>query len=161
PAVRESATDLLAQGDRLFVATARGGVVRLDGALHVERTIRAKNGLADDVVWGLAPGEGGKVLAATARGVSALTGDRAEAVPAALPVPDTRAIAAAHGAIYVATFGGGAQRLHGPRLGRALRTRSVLPTLSGTLVVHDAGVDHVDDKGKATPILSGGLPSAD
>jgi ligand-binding sensor domain-containing protein len=160
PAVRESATDLAVQEDRLYVATARGGVVRLDPALHVERTFRAKNGLADDAVWGLAAGDG-KVLAATSRGVSAIAGNRAETVVGDLPVADVRAVAAARGAIYVATFGGGARRLGGSRLGRAERTRSVLPTGGGALVVHDAGVDRVDDSGRSTPILSGGLPSAD
>jgi len=157
---RESVTDLVAQGDRLYVATAHAGVVRLDGALHAERTFRAKNGLTDDVVWGLAAAEG-KVLAATSRGVSAIDGDRAEIVARDLPVPDVRAVASTPGALYVATFGGGAQRVHGARLGRASRTRSVLPTPRGVLVVHDAGVDLVDGAGRSTALLSGGLPSAD
>jgi ligand-binding sensor domain-containing protein len=157
---RQSVTDLLAHGDLLYVATAGAGVVRLDNALHVERTFQAKSGLADDVVWGLAAADG-KVLAATSRGVSAIDRGRAETIARDLPVPDVRSIAAAPDAIYVATFGGGAARLHGARLGPATRTRSVLPSPSGVFVVHDAGVDRVDDAGRSTAVLSGGLPSAD
>jgi hypothetical protein len=152
---REKVTDLLATPEHLYVSTAGNGVIRLDKQGKVTGKYRKKSGLADDVVWDLAL-DGARIIAATARGLSLVEGDRAKTGPRGFPTADTRAVFVNAGEIRVATFGSGAY-LGGQRLGRARDVRSV----TGDLVVHTGGIDRVDSKGHASPIALGGLPSAD
>jgi ligand-binding sensor domain-containing protein len=160
--VTAQVTDILPDGDRLYVATARSGVLRLDRGLHVERTFRASKGLLDDAVWQLVRGDE-KILVATGRGISAIEGDRVSEVVRDLPVSDVRAVAFSRGEVYAATFGGGAFRVGKERaaLGRGRSARSVLPVTGGALVLHPDGVDRIDASGHRAALVSGGLPSAD
>jgi ligand-binding sensor domain-containing protein len=163
-------TDLVVQGDGLYMATAGAGVMRIDAKGRVDRRWRARDGLADDVVWDLEP-SGHRLLVATAAGISVIDGGAviANAPEAeagrAMPVHDVRALAAVGGSVVAATFGAGLQRLEGSSAhpaGGPRFARSVTSTGEGAALVPWAdGLASVDAGGRTSPRISGGLPSAD
>lgn len=180
PAMKRQ-TDLLAHAGALWVATSGAGIVRIDGAGRLASRVRSGHGLHADIVWDLElDGDGERVLAATAGGVSILDGagrvDRNAHVARAsqrLPVRDVRAVRpiGSSGAIALATFGAGAFRIDPgvarprPLGGRAIATETRALAIAGgdaIVIGHADGLHRVGaDASRATALATGGLPASD
>lgn len=164
-------TDLLVQGDELWVATSGVGVLRVGADGRVVGRIRRRDGLPADYVWRLVP-HGDRVLAATIDGVAEIDASgivqRSSPIARAaraLPVRDVRDLAVTSDTLWMAAFGrgvfrapltGGAPR---PARGSIAEPSALLATGGAVLVAHAGGVHSLGER--AAPVIAGGLPSGD
>jgi len=174
-------TDLVAQGDSMWVATAGAGLVELGRDGRVRGRLRRGNGLADDIVWSLearSAANGEELVVATAAGVS-IVRDRSVvprapegAASTALAVRDVRATLSTAEGVWIATFGAGLWRVRPgerrairvtPDDGRTLERIRALCRVGGDVVAaHDGGAHVVAaGGGRVRAVEMGGLPSSD
>ncbi|HZS41894.1 MAG TPA: hypothetical protein VFF06_33925 [Polyangia bacterium] len=160
-------TRMRADGERLWVATAGMGILRVDlcaarGCTPKTRWFTRRDGLTDDVVWDLLP-SGAGALVATIGGLAAIDGDRAT-TPAAREQTrgDLRALGLVDGRVVIGRHGEGLARDGAPLAGEIKRARAIVAFGRGAIVCGEDGAALVWPDGTQRASLHPlGLPSPD